>query len=139
MGKLLTFDTNESTQDFYPPINPRDLNSCLLVRLDDVIGVVGVMVALGESNTNGFHAVRVRSISGLLIRHVLVVGQLCILTSLDSIRDKRTLSVKDVTIVGSVIQFICNWETGERWELVKGAACEGVRTSLTPQVRQQIH
>lgn len=137
MGKLLTFSADETTQDFYPSINPRDPDNCLLVRVTDLVGVVGVMVALGETNANGFHAVCVPPAPGLLVRHVEIVGQTCVLTRINSPQDKRSLPLKSVAIVGSIIQFICNWETGERWELVRGAAREGITVKKQRQAKLQ--
>lgn len=124
--------------EVYEPINYRPIERCVTMtfdpsdgnRYEELFDAVGIQYALGEREPKGYHVVKVPESTGPLIRYVTQRpnGTFCVAKW----RNAGTCSVyspDEFDIIGLVFQWIRDFETGERLELVRGPAHEGARES----------
>lgn len=134
MGNILNYPAPETAKDFYPPVDAYDHKKCALLRYYDLPGIVGLMVAYTSEATNGFYAVETQDTDGWIIRHIAISPDGLILID-PATQIRRAYPTSEVKIVGRIIQFIANWETGERWELIHGPAMSK-RVALPLKIEQ---
>jgi hypothetical protein len=90
---------------------------------EDRFDAVGVQYALGEVESEGYHVIEIPDADGPLIRYTQQrpIGAVCVMDSKQA-SACRIYPHDEVRFVGLIFQFIRDRETGECWELRRGAA-----------------
>lgn len=136
MGNILSFPLAENAKEFFPPVDSYDSKDCVLLTYSDLPGIVGLMVAYGPELEEGFHAVEIPDALGWVIRLIQIAPDGLILYNPAALTHSHIYRTGEVKIIGRVIQFIRDWETGERWELLTGHAVRG-RVPMIPLLSAQ--
>lgn len=130
MGNILNFPLAESAKEFFPPVDSYNPQDCVLLTYSDLPGIVGLMVAYSSELAEGFHVVETPDAVGWVIRLITITPEGLVLSNPAALTPSRAYCPDEIRIVGRVIQFIRNWETGERWELLHGHAVRGRQPML---------
>jgi hypothetical protein len=120
--------------DVYRPVNYRPTEICHTLVFDPTDGnnyhllfdAVGIQYALGETYLAGYHVIETPDSIGPLLRYTRLLPDGCI-----SVRRHKSESVgcvyqsNEVRFIGFAFQFIHDFETGDRWEFIRGPAHAG--------------
>lgn len=127
MGELARFPL-QGKKEVFAPVNPRLPSQCRVIIYDDdtderVNGCVGVQYAVGEYRRCGYHAIMTPDSDGVIVRYTEIRpdGTVAVYPTNPDF-SPRCYPFDDVTFNGMVFQFIKDWDTGERWELITGNA-----------------
>jgi len=142
MGKVVPISRLPKRKiEVFEPVNRRPTERCRLLVFDpsdgneygEILDGVAVQYALGEVAPFGYHVIETPDGDGPLLRYIQTNPD----GSINVQRRRRDTECKSylasqVNIIGRVFQLIRDFETGERWELIRGPAQEGGGELLEP-------
>jgi hypothetical protein len=141
MGSIIAFSRRLPTNpDVFSPVNYRPLDRCCTIVFDptdsnrycEIFDAVGIQFALGEVMPAGYHVIETPDSDGPLVRYTRLLPDGGV-----SVKQHKSEAVGciyptgETRFVGFVFQFIRDFQTGDRWEFIRGAAHEGERESMT--------
>jgi hypothetical protein len=142
--KLLAFSRRlPANPNVFSPVNYRPTENCRTLVFDPTDGnnytqifdAAGIQYALGEVIPTGYHVIEILDADGPLVRYTFMLPD----GRVSAKRHKSdpvgcVYNSGEIRFIGLAFQFIRDFETGERWEFIRGPAHEGEGESMTHPV-----